>query len=158
MLNLLNILNDNSIKITFQFISNKSQKTNMLVVLMLACIIPFCYWSTCPSFTSNSYTITSEECSFTGSSTTSAYKVVFGPVSHSLYYLYYLGTPNSWAIRKINQDGSLAWMAALSFNPIIKSLIFDSSEQYVYVASFTNPVDVVRLSSSTGSIIDQRRQ
>ena len=158
MLHLPNILNDNPMRITFKFRSSKSLKMNMLVVLMLACIIPFCYWSTCPSFNSNSFKITSEECSFSGYTTTKAYNVVYGPVSFSLYYMYFITTPNGWAIRKVNQDGSLAWMAALSFSPIIKSLTVDSSEQYVYVASYTNPIDVIKLDSSTGSIVDQRRQ
>ena len=58
------------------------------------------------------------------------------------------------AIRKISQDGSLAWMAVLSFNPITKSLAVDTSELYIYVSSATNPLIVARLGASTGSIVD----
>ena len=54
----------------------------------------------------------------------------------------------------MNQDESLAWMAAISLNPIEKSLTVDILEQYVYVASYTSQLDVVRLLSTTGAIID----
>ena len=49
-------------------------------------------------------------------------------------------------------------MAALSFPPIVQSLSVDSSEQYVYVASITNPLDVVRLGAGTGAIVDAQTQ
>ena len=67
-------------------------------------------------------------------------------------------TPYNWAIRKTNPDGSLAWVAALSLDPIIKSLSIDTLEQYVYVGSRTNPLDVVRLGAGTGAIVDAQRQ
>ena len=62
-----------------------------------------------------------------------------------------------WAIRKTNSDGSLAWVAALSFEPILDSLSVDTLEQIVYVAGLTNPLDVVRLRADTGSIVDAQR-
>ena len=49
-------------------------------------------------------------------------------------------------------------MAALSLNPLLKSLPIDALEQYFYVASKTNPLDVVRLGAGTGSIVDAQRQ
>ena len=49
-------------------------------------------------------------------------------------------------------------MAALSFEPIMKSLSVDPLEQYVYVAGRTSPLDVVRLGTGTGSIVDAQRQ
>ena len=49
-------------------------------------------------------------------------------------------------------------MAALLINPIVKSLTVDTLEQYVYVASRTNPLDVVRLGAGTGSIVDAQTQ
>ena len=69
-----------------------------------------------------------------------------------------VSSPYNWAIRKTNPDGSLTWMAALSFPPIVQSLSVDSSEQYVYVASITNPLDVVRLGAGTGAIVDAQTQ
>ena len=65
---------------------------------------------------------------------------------------------DKWVIRKTNPDGSLAWMAALSFLPILKSFSVDTLEQYVYVAFYNNPLDVVRLGTGTGSIVDAQRQ
>ena len=49
-------------------------------------------------------------------------------------------------------------MAALSFLPILKSFSVDALEQYVYVAFYNNPLDVVRLGADTGSIVDAQRQ
>ena len=66
----------------------------------------------------------------------------------------YTGSSYNTGIRKINQDGSLAWMAALSFNPIQKSLAVDALELYAYVSYANNPLIVVRLGASTGSIVD----
>ena len=45
-------------------------------------------------------------------------------------------------------------MAALSLFPILKSLSVDALEQNVYVAGYTNPLNVVRLGAGTGSIVD----
>ena len=117
-------------------------------------------WSTCPSSSSTLNTITSEQYSFLGyTGGTHTYKMVLGPVSASLYYLHYVFTPGgNSAIRKINLDGSLAWMAALSFWSIVKSLSVNTLEQHVYVASSSNPLDVVRLGAGTGVIVDAQRQ
>ena len=60
-------------------------------------------------------------------------------------------------IRKLNSDGTLAWIAALSFNPIMKILSVDTLEQHVYVASRTSTLDVVRLGAGTGAIVDAQR-
>ena len=72
------------------------------------------------------------------------------------YFLSVL-TPTNWVIRKTKPDGSLEWMAALSFGPIMKSLSVDALEQHVYVASSTNPLNVVRFGAGTGSILDAQR-
>ena len=65
----------------------------------------------------------------------------------------YVGSYSA-AIRKINQDGSLAWMAALSLTPNQKSLAVDALEQNVYVNYSNYPLIIVRLEASTGSIVD----
>ena len=62
------------------------------------------------------------------------------------------------AIRKINQDGSLAWMAALSLRLIKKSLAVDALELYAFVSYYYNPLIVVRLGATTGSIVDAQSQ
>ena len=58
----------------------------------------------------------------------------------------------------MNSDGTYAWMTALSFNLIRKNLVIDSNEQYIYVAGLTNPLDVIQLGSSTGTIANAQRQ
>ena len=60
-------------------------------------------------------------------------------------------------MRKINPNGTLAWIAAVSFNAIMKSLIVDKNEKYLYFASFGGYPDVWRLSASTGAILDAQR-
>ena len=140
--------------------SKKTCKTSKwAIILSILSLITTSYWSTCPSSSTTSNTITSDQCSFSGYSDTQTYNVALGPVSASLYYLYFIDTPsNNWAIRKVNPDGSLAWMAALKFWSLLKSLSVDTLEQHVYVASISDPLDVVRLGAGTGAIVDAQRQ
>ena len=49
-------------------------------------------------------------------------------------------------------------MTVVSFTPDIKSLSIDSNEQYICFCSYSNPINVVRISASTGTIIDAQRQ
>ena len=137
----------------------KWSKMIIWVALMLIWFNSLCHWFTCSASSSNSYLITSDQCSFTGFTTTKTWSVISSPVSNSLYYSYslYLSSYVT-AIRKINQDGSLAWMAALSFNPIMKSLAVDALELYAYVSYLNYPLIVVRLEASTGSIVDSQSQ
>ena len=64
----------------------------------------------------------------------------------------------NWAIRKISQDGSLEWTAAFSSDIIMKGLAVDSIEMYAYVGWYANPLDVIRLSATSGALIDAQRQ
>ena len=158
MSSLLKDSNNNNSRRVFALLSSKKtcKITNWAIILSILCLITTINWSTCPSSTSN--TITSDQCSFSTYTSTTTFNVVLGPVSASLYYLYQISFPSKWVIRKTNPDGSLAWMAALSPQPIVKSLSVDTLEQHVYVASKTNPLDVVRLGTGTGSIVDSQRQ
>ena len=61
----------------------------------------------------------------------------------------------SAAVRKVNVDGSQAWQAAFVFTPILKSMTVDSAEQNLYLASSSNPIVVVWLATSNGSIVNQ---
>ena len=65
-----------------------------------------------------------------------------------------VATPNNAAVRKINSDETMAWMSALLFQPIIKSLSLDGNEQNAYIGSMTNNLNVWRLATSNGAIID----
>ena len=48
-------------------------------------------------------------------------------------------------------------MASLLFWSLEKSLSVDTLEQIVYVGGATNPLDVVRLGTGTGAIVDAQR-
>ena len=159
MSSLIKNSNNNSRRVFPVLSSKKTWKmTKWSIILSILCLISTSHWSTCPSSSSTSNTITSEQCSFSTYIFTETYNVVLGPVSASMYYLYYIRNPTNWVIRKANSDGSSAWMAALSFYPTVKSLTVDTSEQYVYVAKYSNPLDVVRLGADTGAIVDAQTQ
>ena len=74
-----------------------------------------------------------------------------------LLYFLFVSTPNNWAIRKINKDSTSAWMTSLSFDLIQNSLTVDDSESYIYVGSYTDMLEVVRLASGTGALVDAQR-
>ena len=159
MSSLIKNSNNNSRRVFPLFSSKKTCKiTKSAVILLILYLITTSNWSTCPSSSSTSNPITSEQCSFSTYTDTQTYNVVLGPVSASLYYMYRISTPINQAIRKTNPDGSLAWIAALSLNPIVKSFSVDTLEQHVYVASYNNPLDVVRLGAGAGSIVDAQTQ
>lgn len=90
------------------------------------------------------------------------YGVKIGPVSSSLYYFYYLYKSNpiyTSVVRKENPDGTQAWMTAVLFKPIEKSLSVDALEQNVYFASLATPsVSIVKLLTTDGSIVSTQVQ
>ena len=114
--------------------------------------------ATCPSSVSPSLATTTEQYNFSEYTTTEGYGVTVGPVSGSLYYMYHLSTPSDAAtVRKVDPSGSQTWMASFAFYPTVKSLSVDVVEQSVYLASFTDPTDVLKLAASDGSIVSQHR-
>ena len=58
-----------------------------------------------------------------------------------MYALYTSPTSNV-AIRKINTDGSQAWMASFAVHPLPKSMSIDFSEQNVYFACMSSLITV----------------
>ena len=70
----------------------------------------------------------------------------------------FVNPSSTTAIRKINSDDSLAWMAAVTFQPMYKTLSIDSTEQNIYFAQYNNPILVVQLLSTTGAIVSARTQ
>ena len=50
------------------------------------------------------------------------------------------------------EDSSLAWMTALPFYPAMKSLSVDKSEQNVYLSAAEDPISVVKLNATSGSV------
>ena len=128
-------------------------------IWMLIYLIPNSHWSTCSGSSSVTNTITSNQCSYTGYSNAQTYYLASGQVSNSWYYMYYVyNSPNTWVIRKINPDESDAWMAAFYLQPVKKGFAVDLNEQYVYVADTGNPMNVVRLTASTGAVVDEQHQ
>ena len=73
------------------------------------------------------------------------------------HYSLFITVPSQSAIRKLNSDNTLSWMASISFFPIKRGLAVDPKEQYVWLASYTNPLDVARMLASTGAIVDAQR-
>ena len=122
---------------------------------MLSSSISLVQTVTCPSSVPSSATKTTEKCSFAESSSTFTPGGVGGPVSNSFYYLYWLPFYVA-TVRKVDAAGSQSWMASFSFWPVQKSLSVDAVEQSVYLASKTNPIVVLRLSATDGSIVSQR--
>ena len=144
-------------KFIYHFHNLKAIKISVLVILILICIIPASYWSICEASSSYSNAIISDQGIITSYKETQWDFVISGLISNSLYYLYFLNSPTNSGIRKINSDDSLAWLVILPFEPIAKGLVLDADEKHVFVSSYTNILDVARLGSSTGSIVDSQR-
>ena len=56
----------------------------------------------------------------------------------------------------MDSSNYLTWQASFAFYPIVKSLSVDSTEQNVYLARYTIPLAVIRLSASDGLITSQQ--
>ena len=133
------------------------RKTLIVSLFMLALRICSAQTVTCPTSVPSSAATTTEQSSFTGY-TTNTYGVAVGPVSNSLYYLYYLVTPSdNAAVRRVDASGNQTWVASFAFYPISKSLSVDAAEQSVYLASKNNPLVVLKLDASGGSIVSQHQ-
>ena len=75
-----------------------------------------------------------------------------------MFSIQFITSPANWALKRVDSDGSQRWIAAISFDPIMKSLSIDQNEQYIYLGGSTSPLDVIRFSTDTGSIVDAQRQ
>ena len=132
-------------------------QTLIVGLFMLAWSICSVQTATCPSSVPSSSATTTEQCNFSGYTTTQTYGIAVGPVSSSLYYLYFISTPASAVVRKVDATGSQAWMASFIFDLISKSLSVDATEQNVYLASYPDPLVVLKLATSSGSILAQHQ-
>ena len=114
--------------------------------------------ATCPSSVPSSTTITSEQCIYSEYNSAERCGIAGGPVSSSLYFLFRLYTTSfSATIRKVDTSGSQTWMASFAFNPVLKSLSVDAAEQSVYLVMISNPIIVLKLAASDGSIVTQHQ-
>ena len=133
-------------------------QTLMVGLLVLALSICSIQTATCPPSVPSSTATTTEQCSFSGYTNTYTDGMAVGPVSNSLYYLYGLSpSPNAAIVRKVDASGLQTWMASIGFWPINKSLSVDAAEQNLYLASSTNPLVVLKLAASGGSIVTQHQ-
>ena len=131
-------------------------KTLMVGLCVLVANICSVLTATCPPSVPFSATKISEQCSFSGFNSVETYGVAGGPVSSSLYYLYRIFNPTfNASVRKVDASGSQTWVASFASYLIVKSLSVDAAEQSVYLASFTNPIMVIRLAASDGSVVSQ---
>ena len=88
-----------------------------------------------------------------------------GQISSNLYQLYRYYDDNIFktAVRRVNEDDSIVWMTAIDVNPIRKSLVVDSSEQYLYFAIEYNYLIsmyanyLISMYASTGQVIDAKK-
>ena len=56
----------------------------------------------------------------------------------------------------MDSSDSQIWLTSFTFEPTLKCLSVDPSEQNVYIASKTNPITVMRLSARDGTIVSQQ--
>ena len=79
-------------------------------------------------------------------------------IAYQIYFFYKIlakivsGGPSQNAIVRINPDDSQAWSSSFSFQPVIKGLAVDASEQNVYVSQQNNPLNVLWMYATNGSI------
>ena len=69
-----------------------------------------------------------------------------------------LSTPQNLytVICRISPDGSLVWMTAIQFQPNLRSLSIDASEQTVYFAKLGGNLTVIRIRASDGTILGEQ--
>ena len=132
-------------------------QTLMVGLYMLTAGICSVQAASCPPSVPVSAGTTTEQSNFTGYNTYT-FGIAGGPVSNSLYYLYFLlSSSENAAVRKVDASGSQRWMASFAFKPIVKSLSVDATEQSVYLASLTSTLVVLRLSTNDGSVVSQHQ-
>ena len=61
-------------------------------------------------------------------------------------------TPNNAIGRKINPDGTLAWMTVLLFRTSIKTLSIDPKETIIWFTNNANPLLGAWLRTDTGAV------
>ena len=129
-------------------------QTLMVSLCLLTASICSVQTATCSSSVPSSAVTITEQYKISGSATIS-YGVAVGPVSKSLYYLYWISF--NAAVRKVDASGSQTWVTSFTLNPISKSLSIDAAEQSVYLASCESPLVVIKLDASSGSIASQHQ-
>ena len=82
--------------------------------------------------------------------------IVIGPISKDLYISSYLYSDTSYiAIAKLDLSNNPIWQYGFQFSTLVRDLKIDSNEQNAYIRVGDRSYDVIRLSTSDGSIVDQ---
>ena len=110
----------------------------------------------CSNLTPNSTIITSEQCKFSGYTTTRTYGVATSQTSNNLYYLHLIDPPTGAVVRKVDSSGTQIWMASFQLDPQRKSLIVDLNEQSVYLAIYSLTLAVLNLNTNSGGVNSQQ--
>ena len=125
--------------------------------LILISLLSLSYWSTCSTSELNSNSIETNIFTFSGYTAAGTYKIIDGPISESLYYLIVILNPYNTVVRKVSPERKELWITAIGFRPLIKALSIDDNEQHLLFASYSNPLVVWRLSTSTGAIVGSQK-
>ena len=128
-----------------------------LYVLILISLLSLSYWSTCSTSELNSNSIETNLFSFSGYTAAATFGIIDGPISESLYYLIEIFNPFNTVVRKLSPERKELWITAVGFRPLIKTLSIDANEQHLLFASYSNPLNVWRLSTSTGAIVGSQK-
>ena len=136
-------------------------KAIMVLALHLSIPLHLTHWTTCSSSVPSTNAIKTQTQAFTlAGSNTKLYSIlsnwVQGQISSNLYQLYdYSYNGDKTAVRRVNEDDSVVWMTAIEGYSMMKSLVVDSSEQYLY---FANSYDcIMSMYASTGQVIDWKK-
>ena len=129
------------------------KRSAIMIGVVIIALLRIATSGTCSASVSNTNAIIRDQCSFSGYDTYT-YAIKVGPLSKWIYYVYVLNSSSIYKsiVRKVFPDGIVAWITdSYPFESTVKSLAFDSLEKYIYFATWSNPVNVLRLLTSTGS-------
>ena len=110
-------------------------------------------WLKWSSSETNSSAIVTQQNSFSTYISTFNFGVISGPVTNTIYYMYYAYNPDSGMITKTDSSSNLIWLASVLLNVIKKSLAIDSLEQTLYFATNSNPMIIFRLNTTDEAIL-----
>ena len=91
-------------------------------LIKLVILFAICFMSSntlkCSSSASKLTAITAQKDTFPGMTDSRTLRVVTGPVSNYLYFLYWIDSPVNWAIRKVDSDNIDIKIRKYSTSPI----------------------------------------
>ena len=150
------------IKLNWRVLKLKPFRFCFQALIVGLCVVAWSICSvktaTCPPSVPTSAATTTEQYSFSGYTDTYTVGVAVSPVSNSLYSLYAIFTTfYSAAVRKVDASGSQTWMASFAYYPLPKSLSVDAAEQSLYLVILANPLVVLKLAASDGSIVSRHQ-